>query len=278
MKKAISIWSFSGKTVKEAMDIAKAAGFDGIEIALNETGELSLESSDNEFKNIKDYSEKIGLPIHSLACGLYWNYSLTSNDEATRDKALSIANSQLLIAKKLGAEAVLIVPGAVGIDFMQNSEVVDYDIAYERSLEAFLMLKSKAQELKIHIGIENVWNKFLLSPLEMCDFIDKINSPFIGAYLDVGNVIYSGYPEQWIKILGSRIKRVHFKDYRRAVGGLDGFVDLLSGDVNWAEVMLSFERIGYNGWATAEMLPPYAQHSEQIIFNTSNSMNKILGR
>ena len=140
------------------------------------------------------------------------------------------------------------------------------------------MLKETAEKLEIHIGIENVWNKFLLSPLEMRDFIDKINSPFVGAYLDIGNVIYSGYPEQWIKILNTRIKRVHFKDYRKAMSGLGGFVDLLSGDVNWAEVMSGFAKIGYDSWVTGEMIPPYAQHSEQIIFNTSNSMNKILGK
>ena len=88
----------------------------------------------------------------------------------------------------------------------------------------------------------------------------------------------TGYPEQWIKILGKRIKKVHFKEFRTAVGTLDGFVDLLAGDVNWAAVVSALDNVGYEGWVTAEMIPAYAQHSEQIIYNTSNSMDKILGR
>src|SRR5659263_668632 len=93
---------------------------------------------------------------------------------------------------------------------------------------------------KNDIGLENVWNKFLLSPIEMRDFIDKIDSSYVGAYLDVGNVINTGYPEQWIRILGKRIKKVHFKDFRKSVGTLSGFVDLLAGDVDYPEVMKEF--------------------------------------
>ncbi len=99
---------------------------------------------------------------------------------------------------------------------------------------------------------------------------------YVGSYFDVGNVLYSGYPEHWIKILGKRIKKVHFKDYRREAGGLSGFVDLLSGDVNWPKVMDAFMAVGYDTWATAEMLPPYTHYPEQIIYNTSASMSKIL--
>ncbi|HOE09649.1 MAG TPA: TIM barrel protein, partial [Treponemataceae bacterium] len=121
------------------------------------------------------------------------------------------------------------------------------------------------------------WNKFLLSPLEMRDFIDKINSPFVGAYFDVGNVIYSGYPEHWIKILGNRIKKVHFKDYRRDVGNLFGFVDLLSGDVNYPAVVKELQNIGYDSFVTAEMTP-YKYYKEQLIYTTSLAMDKILGK
>ena len=112
----------------------------------------------------------------------------------------------------------------------------------------------------------------------MRDFIDKIGSDYVGSYFDVGNVLYSGYPEQWIKILGKRIKKVHFKDYKKSVGSLDGFVDLLSGDVNWINVKGALDAVGYNGWVTGEMLPPYTYYPETILFNTSNSMDKILRR
>lgn len=276
MKKAISIWSFKDKTIRQAMELAKQAGFDGIELALNETGEMCLDSTVEELLEIRNFSEQIKLPVHSVATGLYWSYSFTSNDEDEREKAIEIAITQIKMADILGADAVLIVPGAVGVDFIDHREPVRYDIAYDRALSAFQRLKRAAEEHKVHIGIENVWNKFLTSPLEMRDFIDKIGSPYVGAYFDVGNVLFNGYPEHWIEILGKRIKKVHFKDYRKASGGLHGFVDLLSGDVNWIEVMKSFGKIGYDGWATAEMLPPYAFHSEQLIENTFGAMCAII--
>ena len=114
--------------------------------------------------------------------------------------------------------------------------------------------------------------------MEMRDFIDKIDSPFVGSYFDVGNVVINGYPEHWIRILGNRIKKVHFKDFRRAVGTLDGFVDLLAGDVNYPEVVKALEEVGYDGWVSAEMIPNYKYHTETIIYNTSNAMDAILGR
>jgi L-ribulose-5-phosphate 3-epimerase len=278
MKKAISIWSFKDKTTKEAIDIAKEAGFDGIELSLNETGETSLESTKEELLEIKNYADRVGLKIHSVASGLYWTYSFTSNDEKERQKAMDIAIKQIETAKTLDANSVLIVPGAVGVDFIENREPIRYDIAYNRASEAFFKLKKVAEKYEIHIGIENVWNKFLTSPLEMRDFVDAIDSPFVGAYFDVGNVVFNGYPEHWIEILGKRIKKVHFKDYRIAAGGLHGFVDLLAGDVNWVNVMKSFNKIEYDDWATAEMLPPYTYYHEQIVFNTAASMDKILGK
>jgi L-ribulose-5-phosphate 3-epimerase len=111
--------------------------------------------------------------------------------------------------------------------------------------------------------------------MEMRDFIDKIGSDFVGSYLDIGNTLHISYPEDWVRILGHRIKKVHFKDYRAEVGGLAGFVDLLAGDVNYPEVIKALKEIGYDGWVSAEMIPNYKYHTEQIIFNTSD---KILGR
>jgi hexulose-6-phosphate isomerase len=109
----------------------------------------------------------------------------------------------------------------------------------------------------------------------MRDFIDAINSPYVGAYLDVGNVLAFGYPEQWIHILGKRICKVHFKDYKIEAGGLNGFVDLLSGDVNWPAVMDAFRTVGYDGWVTAEVVPAYKHYPDQIIFNTFAAMKRI---
>ena len=278
MKKGINIWSFkNGMAVVECIAMAKDAGFDGIELSLNEKGEVSLESTEKDILGIKKIAQDVGLEISSLASGLYWSYPATSSDPKIRQKSKDIVKKQLDTAALLGADGILVVPGAVA-GFAPDGEVVQYDVAYDRALEAFTELKNDAESKKVNIGLENVWNKFLLSPIEMRDFIDKIDSSYVGAYLDVGNVINTGYPEQWIRILGKRIKKVHFKDFRRNVGTLEGFVDLLAGDVNFPAVMEAFNEVGYDDYVTAEMIPNYAHYTNQIIYNTSKSMNKILGR
>jgi len=282
MKKGISIWSFpAGMSIEESIRLAAAAGFDGIELALNEDGPMGLNSTEEEVKGYVKVAKDAGIEITSLATGLYWSYSLTSGNAETREKAKSIVLKQLDIAAILGVDTILVVPGAVGVDFIPGCEIVDYDVAYDRAIAALKELAPYAEAKKVGIGVENVWNKFLLSPLEMRSFIDSIGSPYVGAFLDAGNVIYSGYPEQWVKILGKRIRRVHVKDYRRDVGSAAGFVDLLSGDVNFPAVMDELKKMGYTGYIIAEMIPPvpfYKYYPEQLIFNTSNSMDKIMGR
>ncbi|MFC4778175.1 sugar phosphate isomerase/epimerase family protein [Paenibacillus sp. GCM10023252] len=279
MQKGINIWSFPGDmNITACIRTAKDAGFDGIELALNETGELSLGSTSDEVRSYRRLAEDIGIELTSLASGLYWSYSLTSSSAATRAKAKDIVRKQLEFASILGVDTILVVPGAVGVDFIPDSEVVPYEDAYNYALEAFTELAEDAEQHGVTIGLENVWNKFLLSPLEMRGFIDTIGSDYVGAYFDVGNVLATGYPEHWISALGPRIKKVHFKDYRRDAGGLHGFVDLLAGDVNYPGVVQALERINYSGYVIAEMIPSYTHHTKQIVYNTSASMDAILGR
>lgn len=277
MKKGISIWSFAEPDLSKVFDIAKDAGFDGVELALAFDGPLNMESTKEDMEKIKALAAEKGIELYSVASGLYWQINYTSDKEENRKKAIEITKKQLQLANWLGAQSILVVPGAVGVDFEPGSEVIDYDVAYDRALAALKELAPVAEELKVQICVENVWNKFLLSPLEMRDFIDKVNSPYVCSYFDVGNVLYCGYPEQWIKILGSRIKKVHFKDYRKDPGGLNCFVDLLSGNVDYIAVMKALRAVGYDGWVTAEMLPPYTLFPETIIYNTYNAMEKITG-
>ncbi len=278
MKKGISIWSFTEPDLKKCFEIAKDAGFDGVELALDASGAVTMESTKEDILAIKKMAEEIGIELYSVASGLYWTYNYTSENEDNRNKAKEITKKQLEIASWLGCDTILVVPGAVNVAFEQGGEIVEYDVAYERALSALKELAPYAEQLKVSIGVENVWNKFLLSPMEMADFIDKVGSDYVGSYFDVGNVLYIGYPEHWVKVLNKRIKKVHFKDYRTEAGGLCGFVDLLAGNVNYPAVMKEFEKIGYDGWVTAEMIPPYTHYSDAIIYNTSNSMDRILGR
>ncbi|MBP1992340.1 sugar phosphate isomerase/epimerase family protein [Paenibacillus eucommiae] len=277
MKKGINIWSFNPQlSVLQCMELAKRANFDGIELALAETGELSLDSKESEIVAIKKAADDIGIELSSLASGLYWQYAFTSSDAKIREKAISITTKQIEFAAILGVDTILVIPGAVGVDFIPGAEVVEYDTAYDYALEAVTKLSKVAEAHRVNIGLENVWNKFLLSPLEMRDFIDKTNSEYVGSYFDVGNVVVNGYPEHWIKILGKRIKKVHFKDYRRQAGGLHGFVDLLAGDVNYPAVMEQLRSIGYSDYVIAEMIPGYTHYPNQIIYNVSGSMDRII--
>lgn len=279
MKKGISIWSFPPLSLKESFTLAKKAGFEGVEVALDENaGEINLTTTGCQLQEIKRQAQDTGIELYSVACGLYWSYWLCSDNAAEQSKAKDIVKKQLDTAAALGCQSVLVIPGCVNADFAAPGRVMDYLDAYERSMEALQELKSYAESCKVEIGLENVWNKFLLSPLEMRDFIDKLDSPYVGSYLDIGNVVSNGYPEQWVKILGSRIKKVHFKDYRIEAGGLHGFVDLLAGDVNYPAVVDALKQVGYDGWVTAEMIPNYKYHTETIIYNTSNAMDAILGR
>jgi len=276
MKKAINAWAFNNKTVKEGMAFAKEAGFDGIELNLEEDGPTGLQSTPADWEELRKYSEELNLPIHSVSTGLHWGSPITSDDLAVREKAVKIVEKQLEMAKALGADAILVVPGAVAVPWNPDFVNVQYDVAYERSLTAFKGLKSKAEALQIKIGIENVWNQFLLSPLEMRDFIDKIDSPYVGAYFDVGNILAYGQPEDWIRILGKRICKVHFKDFKVALGGLNGFINILSGDVNWPSVMAAFKEIGYDTWATAEVFGS-GHYPDQLIWDTSGALKQICG-
>ncbi len=279
MKASISIWSFpAAMDLAEKMRLARAAGFDGFEIDLTEDGPVNLRSTPAELKAVRREADKHGLQLSGLATGLYWGANGASGDPKIVARASAILKRQLTAAAGLGLDAVLVIPGSVGVDFIPGAEVVPYGDAYDRARKFVAAAVPLAEKLKVSIGIENVWNKFLLSPREMAGFIDSFQSERIGAYFDVGNALATGYPEHWIQLLGKRIVRVHVKDYRRNVGTVDGFVELLSGDVNWPAVMQTLRAVPYEGWCTAEMIPPvpfYKHGPEVLIENTARALRRI---
>ena len=281
--KSISYWSFSGglegtRPVTEVFAQAKKAGYEAVEVALSPTGDVSMETTEKSAKAVIRAARDNGIKISSVATGMFWGKSLTASDPKVRAEALAIGKQLINVAAWLNAKVVLVVPGAVDVFFDPASEVNEYGKVYDLATEAIGKLEKHAKANKIAIGIENVWNKFLLSPIEMRDFIDQFKSEYVGSYFDVGNCLVNGYPEHWIRVLGKRIKRVHLKDYRRASGDASGFVDLLSGDVNWPVVIKALKEVGYNGPLTAEMIPIYAHYPEVLIDNTSRAMDAILGR
>ena len=271
MKKSINCWSFEeGTSYAEMFAAAKAHGFEAVEPALAMDGELTPLSTKEDCEKIAAAARAVGVEIASLATGLFWRTSLTANDPAVCEAAMENARSLIERAAWLGTDAVLIIPGAVDVPFLENPEHIPYDDCWERSLAAIKTLEPFAREHNVKIGIENVGNKFLLSPLEARRFIDEVASDFVGMYLDVGNVIPIGFPEHWIKILGSRLVRVHFKDYKPGAPGGEDVMELMEGDVDWPAVAAALDKIGYDSYVTAELEP-----SDGLLHRTSAAMDKI---
>lgn len=253
MIKSISHWAFSpARPLPEVFAMAHNLGFAAVELTIDESGFLTPDSSPDECARIVEAAGVAGVQLSGLASGFGWGFPMTCTDEAVRARGIELNKGALRAAKNLGIDAILVVPGGVGADFIPNFQGAPYDVAYDNALRALRELAPLAQELDVTIGVENVWNKFLLSPLEMRDFLDKIGSSHVRSYFDVGNVMATGYPEQWARILGDRIARVHFKDFKRDIATLDGFCDLLDGDVDYAAVMRELRASGYDGPVAAE--------------------------
>lgn len=269
MKKAMNAWGFPAEMeLEEMLELTKDAGFDGIELAISEAGMLGLDTPKRTIETYRERIESHGLEAPSVASGLGWRYPLSSPDGKIARKGVKCVEKSLEAASQLGAKTVLVVPGTV-------TEEVGYAEAYERSQDAIRGLAPMAGDLGVNIGIENVWNRLLLSPLEFCRYIDEINHDNVRAYFDVGNVLVMGFPQDWIKTLRNRISCVHVKDFSTKIGNITGFTYLLQGDVNWPEVMEAFRGIGYDDYLVAE-LGAYKHAPRKMIYDTSSSLDKIM--
>ena len=276
MKKSVSFYTFAQDVCfKEAMRESKKAGYDSVEFVVSEAGNINMKTTEKEIRELYQYAQDLGLEVSSVGAWNLWEKNLVSDDPSIANYARDIIKKQIDVAQICGADTILAIPGYVGTPFAPG--IVSYDIAYERAQEAMNALEPYARAAGVAIGVENVWNKFLLSPLEMKRFLDEIDSPYVGAYFDVGNIIYIGYPDQWIKILGKKhIKKLHFCDCRFDQCGLGMFVDLLEGDVDFEAVMHAAREIEYDDWAVVEFLPNYKTFPYQSIINAKFSLDTIL--
>lgn len=278
MKTAVSMFSFTENAdLKQLFPLIKQAGYDGVEPVLSESGYLNQSTTEQEILEIRKMAQENGLEIPSVGVWSLWENNLVSHDPKIRRKALDIVKKQIECAALMGADTILVVPGYVGCDFASRPERIRYDVAYDRCVTAFRDLAPFAESAGVNMGIENVWNRFLLSPLEMKRLIEEVESPRMGAYFDVGNVMYIGYPEDWIEILGSHIKKIHLSDYRTGQAGLGAFVDLFAGDVDFVKVAEALGKIGYDDYLTLEMLPNYKQFPEAAIASNRVAVEKICG-
>ncbi len=257
MKISINQWAFPGDMpAVDALSLAHKMGFEAFEICVGEKGPFPLDATEADAKAVRKHADSLGIELCSVGSGMGWSLPMTSPDAGVREQGKEATAKALQVAQWLGAGSVLVVPGSVTPD-------TPYDVALENALASIQDLVSTAEKLRVSVAVENVWNKFLLSPVEMRDFIDQFESEYVGAYFDTGNIIAYWYPEQWIRILGERIKAIHAKDFRASVGTLGGFVMLMEGDVDWPAVVGALRDVGFNGALTAEF-GPY-NHSLEVM-------------
>lgn len=253
MSKGLNGWTFpASMPIAEAARAARAAGFDTFEPTLNAEGELTPTTDEDSCRRLGETIRETGLQVSSLATALFWKTSFTSADASVRAAAEELTISCLDRARWLGADTLLVVPGMVRHDAQPRHLVCGYADALARSYHALRRLIPEAERRGVVLALENVWNSFLLSPVELAEFIDRLNSPWIGAYLDIGNVLKFGVPQDWIEVLGRRITRVHVKDFSVAVGTKQGFVLPGDGDADWPAIMAALRTTGYDGPLTFE--------------------------
>ena len=221
----------------ERFKLARDTGFEIVQ--------APTEPDIHKAEEIKKAADSAGIRIDSVMNIDHWKYPLSSSDRGVVEKSLAGMRTSLHNAKLWGADTVLLVPAVVDAK-------TSYHDAWERSQKEIRSLIPLAEELKVMILIEEVWNKFLLSPLEMAKYIDEFQSPWIKAWFDVGNVMLYGYPQDWIHTLGKRIARVHLKDFKRKEDGYS-WVNLGEGDVDWSAVRQAFADVGYSGSVIAEL-------------------------
>jgi len=245
LKKAVNLGMVkapSGATTLDKFKMIKDAGFDGLEI--NRPDALPLDE-------LVKARNATGLEVAGLICTTHWGKPLSSNDPKVREQGFEGAKLALSDAAELGCQRLLLVPGVVNKD-------VAYDDCWKRSQEGIKRLVEFAEKAKCKIAIENVWNHFIMSPLEAAHFVDEIGSPWVGWHFDIGNVVTYGWPEQWVHILGPRILNLHIKEFSRkkrdAEGLWKGFsVELGEGDDNWPAIMAALDDIQYKGWGILEV-------------------------
>jgi L-ribulose-5-phosphate 3-epimerase len=221
----------------DRMKMARDVGFEVIQAPMT--------PDQRDAEEIKKAADAANVRVDSVMNMDHWKYPLSSSDSAAVEKSLAGMRTSLHNAKLWGSDAVLLVPAVV-------NPQTSYRDAWSRSQAQIRKLLPLAEELKIVIAIEEVWNKFLLSPLEMATYIAEFKSPWIQAWFDVGNVVLYGYPQDWIRTLGKTIVKVHLKDFKRKEDGYE-WVNLGDGDVDWPAVRDAFREIGYAGSAITEL-------------------------
>ena len=277
MIKGISYLSFenglsNNEPIESVLSQTKMHGFDALELSVSSEGVINTNSSKAECEMMRKSIDDSGVFVDSIATGMSWGVSPTSDDESIRKKSISLHQDALKVASYLDCKALLFVPGVVKSPI--SPEIVRYDRALDRLREAINQMLPIAEDLNVDLCMENVWNGFFYSPIELRDFVDSFDSDRLGVYLDIGNLIgYQQHPPHWVELLNSRIKRVQIKDFQENFDwtGSFSFCDIGAGDVPWKETIEALRTIEYKSTIIAEMLP----WDETILSRTSAAMDQL---
>ncbi len=268
-RKGLMLNTFGGPTanklsLKEKFQMLRDAGFHGVEVQSGRTQQEVLEARD-----------AAGLQIPSVVLATHWTHPLTDPNPGKRQVSVDGLKQALRDAKAFGASSVLLVPGVV------NKEV-SYADAYERSVTEIKKCVGVAEEVGVAIAIENVWNQFLMSPLEAAHYVDSFKSPMVKWHLDIGNLVNTAWPEHWVRSLGPRIAKIHVKEFSRKLRTEKGLnagweVELMQGDSDWPAVMAALDEVKYTGWLITEQRRPDPNMSDaDFLAHLSKKLDQIL--
>lgn len=283
MKKSINLWAFpypQRMNLQECLQLAKEAGFDGIELNYDLDNDLSPKCGTKEYAAIRKLADRIGIAISGLCSFLFWPYPLTSEDPEKRSRGLELAGKMAQAAHDLGVRNLLVVPGAVHIPWRTDHEPVANDVCDRRAREAVGQLVRQAEKLQVSLNMENIFfNGYLMTPMEMNAFVDSFGSEWVQVHFDTGNIALFQQPEHWIALCGRRIKNTHFKEFNRKGTdySLESFRTLLDGTTNWPAVMDALDQTGYRGYLTFEYFHPFQHYPEALVHQTSDALDRILG-
>jgi len=258
-----------GLPFAEQVRIAADAGFEGIEVFLWDEKEFDDGPAGTPHADVPEVAEQAGIEICGVAPVLLWQYTFTSPSPEYRRKAEEVTARLVALAAQYGAANALVIPGVVVPE-------LPYRQAWDFAVASFKRLGEVAREAGVCLALENGGGRFLMGPVEWARFIDEIASDGVGVYLDTANTMLDGgYPAHWIEILGGRVKQVHFKDFGSGAMPYP-YCGLLHGSVDWPAVMESLRKVGYDGWAVAEV-PPYVGNYHGSIAHTYDALKFLLG-
>lgn len=275
MKKAIAENLFAPPMTFEAgLDFARQAGYDGIELWMGDNAWFQPDTTNSDLHVLRHKIQDAGLVVASVANSLSRKLNISDRDPTKRGTALQHIERQLEAAQIFGTDAIVVVAGIV-------TEEVPYNEVYPRCVDLLRTAALKAATARVRIGVENCNSetRFLLSPREFSNFLDDVGSPWVGIHLDVGNIHDTGFPEQWIEILGSRITRIHVKDVLRGRGrggGQTVYTTIFQGDNDWPAIHQALKKVHYDGWLIAETPARYKYAIDQQFFDLSLALDRVI--